>query len=137
MFDWLHGDVVLPTTLTTPGAGSMLYESVTRDSQDGTLYLKLVNMAGQVQPLRVDLNGAQGIAKTGIAVVLKGSPQDTNSLSDPYKVVPTTASLGGLGQGFDYKLPPYSITVLRLSVGDARKGRDYEQNAILESDNQD
>jgi hypothetical protein len=22
MFDWLHGDVVLPTTLTTPGAGS-------------------------------------------------------------------------------------------------------------------
>jgi alpha-N-arabinofuranosidase len=115
----------------------MLYQSVTRDSQDGTVYLKLVNMAGQVQPLHVDLNGAQGIAKTGIAVVLKGNPQDTNGLSDPYKVVPTTASVGGLGQGFDYKLPPYSITVLRLSVGDARKGRNYEPDAIFESDHQD
>ena len=137
MFDWLHGDLVVPTTLTTPGAGSMLYRSVTRDSQDGTVYLKLVNMAGQIQPLHVDLNGTQGIAKTGIAVVLKGSPQDTNSLSHPYKVVPTTATVGGLGESFDYKLPPYSITVLRLSVGDARKGRNYDQDAGLGSEDQD
>jgi alpha-L-arabinofuranosidase len=137
MFDWLHGDVVLPTTLTTPGAGSMLYQSVTRDSQDGTVYLKLVNMADEVQPLHVDLNGAKGIATRGRAVVLKGSPQDTNNLSNPYKVVPTTASVRGLGQSFDYSLPPYSITVLRLSVGDDRKGRDYDESAGRQSEAQD
>ena len=137
MFDWLHGDVVLPTTLTTPGAGSMLYQSVTRNSQDGTVYLKLVNMAGQVQPLHVDLNGAQGIANTGIAVVLKGKPQDTNSLSNPYKVVPTVAGVSGVGQSFDYQLPPYSVTVLRLSVGDARKGRNYDPSAGYQSQDQD
>jgi alpha-L-arabinofuranosidase len=137
MFDWLHGDVVLPTTLTTPGTGSMLYESVTRDSQDGTVYLKLVNMADQVQPLHVDLNGAQGIAKRGRAVVLKGSPQDTNSLSNPYRVVPTTAGVDDLGNSFDYSLPPYSITVLRLSVGDDRKGHDYDEGAGHQSQNQD
>ena len=73
MLDWLHGDVVLPTTLTTPGSGSKLYQSVTRDSQDGTLYLNLVNMAGEIQPLHIDLKGVDGIARSGRAVVLKGS----------------------------------------------------------------
>jgi alpha-L-arabinofuranosidase len=137
MFDWLHGDVVLPATLTTPGTGSMLYQSVTRDSQDGTVYLKLVNMAGEIQPLHVDLNGAPGIAKSGRAVVLKGSPQDTNSLNNPYKVLPRTATVHGLGQSFDYSLPPYSVTVLRLSVGDDRKGRDYDESAGYQTQNQD
>ena len=137
MFDWLHGDVALPATLTTPGTGSMLYQSVTRDSHDGTVYLKLVNMAGDIQPLHVDLNGAPDIAKRGRAVVLKGSPQDTNNLSNPYKVVPITATVHGLGQSFDYSLPPYSVTVPRLSVGDDRKGRDYDESAGHQAQNQD
>jgi alpha-L-arabinofuranosidase len=137
MFDWLHGDVVLPTTLTVPGSGSKLYHSVTRDSQDGTFYLNLVNMAGEVQPLHVNVKGADGIARSGRALVLKGNPLDTNSLSNPYKVVPTTAIVNDLGKSFDYKLPPYSITVLRFGSGNDRKGNDYDQNAGHYDVNQD
>jgi alpha-N-arabinofuranosidase len=115
MFDWLHGDVVLPTTLTTPGKGSMLYQSVTRDAQDGTIYLKLVNLAGEVQPLHVDLNDARDIARKSRAVV----------------------SVNGLGQNFGYSLPPYSATVLRLSVGDNWKGRNCDENAGRQNEDQD
>lgn len=60
MFDCLHGDVVLPATLTS--GGSMVYESVTRDGRNGTIYLHQVNMAGETQPLHVTLNGASGEA---------------------------------------------------------------------------
>jgi alpha-L-arabinofuranosidase len=114
MFDQAHGDVVLPTTLTTSG-GSQLYQSVTRDSRSGTIYLKLVNMAGAVQPVHVTLNGVSGIKPTAQASVLTArSPQDTNTLSDPAKVVPVTNKVSGLGPSFDLPLPPYSITVLPI-----------------------
>jgi len=117
MFDWLHGDVVLPTSLTTSG-GSLLYASVTRDSRDGTIYLKLVNMAGEAQPLHVTLNGASGVAPTGKAVVLTSrSPQDTNTLSEPYKVVPQITHVGSVGPSFDLQLDPYSITILPIGRG--------------------
>jgi alpha-L-arabinofuranosidase len=114
MFDQAHGDVVLPTTLQTSG-GSQLYQSVTRDSRSGTIYLKLVNMAGTVQPVHVTLNGVRGIKPTAQASVLtSSSPQDTNTLSDPAKIVPVTNKVNGLGPSFDLQLSPYSITVLPI-----------------------
>ncbi|MBV9998897.1 MAG: alpha-L-arabinofuranosidase [Verrucomicrobia bacterium] len=113
MFDWLHGDVVLPAKLTTSG-GSLLYESVTRDTRDGTIYLKLVNMAGELQPLHVTLNGAGGAA-AGLAVVLtSANPQDTNTLDEPYRVVPRIMQVRGGGPSFDLELQPYSVTVLPI-----------------------
>lgn len=116
MFDQYHGDVVLPTILKTSG-GSQLYQSVTRDSRNGTTYLKLVNMAAEVQPLHVSLKGVSGIRPRGRAVVLTSrNPQDTNTLSEPSKVMPVDISVGGLGQSFDLQLRPYSIMVLQIEV---------------------
>jgi alpha-N-arabinofuranosidase len=113
MFDWLHGDVVLPATLTTSG-GSRLYESVTRDTRDGTIYLKLVNMAGELQPLHVTLNGAGGAPASRAVVLASANPQDTNTLDEPYKVVPRIMRVRGGGPSFDVELQPYSVTVLPI-----------------------
>lgn len=114
MFDWLRGHVVLPATLTTSG-GSPLYESVTRDTRNGTIYLKLVNMADQTQPLHVTLSGVSGGAPLGRAVVMtSANPQDTNTLDEPYKVVPRIMQVGGGGSSFDLELHPYSVTVLPI-----------------------
>jgi hypothetical protein len=63
------GAFTWPTTLTTCG-GSLLYESVTRASQNGTVYLKLVNMAGEVQLLHVTFNGADCGQRKATAVML-------------------------------------------------------------------
>lgn len=116
MFDRYHGDVVLPTILETSG-GTQLYESVTQDSRDGTTYLKLVNMAAATQTVHVTLKGISGIKPTGRAVVLtSGNPQDTNTLTEPSKVVPSDITMSGLGQSFDLQLRPYSITVLQIEV---------------------
>jgi Alpha-L-arabinofuranosidase C-terminal domain len=117
MFSRNHGEVVLPATLTTTGSGSQLYESVTRDSRTGPIYLKVVNAASEVQPVQVTIRGVGGIEPAGNAVVLTAdSPQDTNTLSDPRKIVPVTTRADGLGQTFEYRFKPYSITVLEIGV---------------------
>ena len=120
MFSNNHGDVVLPTTLTSTG-GSRVYASATRDSRSGAVYLKMVNAAADPQPMHITLSGVQDIEPRGRAVVLTGRPQDTNDLSNPRKVAPVTVRVGGLGQRFDYRLAPYSVSVLRLSVGHERE----------------
>jgi alpha-N-arabinofuranosidase len=117
MFSGNHGDVVLPSTLTTTGNGSEVYASVTRDSGSGTIYLKVVNLAGEVQPLKVTINGGD-VASAGLAIVLTSrSPQDTNTLTAPRNIVPVTTRAGGLGRSFDYRFQPYSVTVLQIGPG--------------------
>jgi len=117
MFSRNHGDVVLPATLTESG-GSQVFESVTRDSRYGTIFLKVVNAAGAVQPIHITLNGVHGVLPTGKAVVLtSASPQDTNTLGDPKKVVPLTKRVDDLGESFDYNFAPNSVTVLEIDVG--------------------
>jgi alpha-L-arabinofuranosidase len=121
MFSQHHGDVVLPATLTAPGSGSQVYASVTRDSATGTIYLKVVNAADEVQPVSVAVKGGEVTDSTGEAMVLTSdSPQDTNTLSDPRKIVPVTTRVSGLGRNFQYRFKPYSVTVLQIGAGRER-----------------
>ena len=49
------------------------------------------------------------------AVVLtSGSPQDTNTLAEPAKVVPVSRVIAGVRPTFDFTLAPWSFTVLEL-----------------------
>ena len=113
MFDRHHGDAVVPATLT----GSQVFESVTRDTKAGQIYLKLVNTAGAAQTIHVTLNGAGSVAGEGTAYVLSGtSLQDTNTITDPDHIVPVAQRVRGLSADFRHTLPPYSITVLVLKA---------------------
>jgi alpha-N-arabinofuranosidase len=117
MFSRNHGDAVLPATLTAPGSGSQVYASVTRDSRNGTIYLKVVNGADEVQPVSVTIDGGRAVDSTGEAIVLtSASPQDTNTLDNPTKIVPRTAVAHDLGQSFVYRFQPNSVTVLRIGA---------------------
>ena len=114
MFANHAGDVVLPATLTTSG-GSRVFQSVTQDSWSKTIFVKIVNTAGAPQPVRVSLSGVSALAPHAKAVTLtSASPDDTNTLADPDRVVPRTTTVTGIRPTFDYTLPPYSITVLEL-----------------------
>jgi alpha-L-arabinofuranosidase len=114
MFSNNHGNVVLPTTLTSTG-GSKVYESVTRDD-DGTIYLHLVNAAADPQPLHVTVNGVRHVVSTGTVVELTGSPSASNSPFLPAlgNAYPVTTRVNGLDKSFDYRLHPYSVTVLQI-----------------------
>jgi alpha-N-arabinofuranosidase len=121
MFANQCGDVILTLDVknipTLPTPAPAMYSSVTRDSKTGTIYLKVVNSLGTAQPVKIQISGASAIEAEGSATVMKaGSPNDTNSINEPTKVVPVTEKVDGLGAEFTREFPPYSITVLELKA---------------------
>ncbi len=119
MFNNNRGDVVVPTKLEGLPAGDIvpLDYSVTKDTKDGTLYLKVVNVTAQPQPLQIDITGVNQVAGQGSAIMLTAEKlHDGNSLIGPHKVVPATQPLQGLGSSFQQTFAPYSINVLKIST---------------------
>jgi len=93
----------------------MVFFDATRDSKTGTIYLKVVNRAGAPQPVRVEISGLTAIESKGQAITLSASsPDDTNSIAEPARIVPITSNVDGLGTSFTRTFPPYSITVLQM-----------------------
>jgi hypothetical protein len=94
----------------------LMFFNATRDSKSGTIYVKVVNRAGAPQPVRIAVSGLASVDAQGKAVKLAaGNPAETNSITEPSKIVPVTSSAEGLGVNFTRTFPPYSITVLEMT----------------------
>lgn len=92
-----------------------VFHNVTRDTKTGAIFVKLVNTAGTPQPVRIELSGIAAIAPDGEVITLaSASPADTNSITEPTKIVPVESTLSGLAPTFTRELAPYSITILQL-----------------------
>ncbi len=104
---------VVPPTQQVP----TFFTNVTRDTKSGTVFVKLVNTSALVQPVRIEVKGAKSVAPDGEAITLSGSaPTETNSITEPTKILPVESKVGGLAPIFTRELAPYSITVLKLRV---------------------
>jgi alpha-N-arabinofuranosidase len=100
-----------PTT-----GGSKFYQSVSSNSQTGTIYIKGVNAAGQVQKVNIVLDGISGVSPQGTVTVLtSASLQDTNTLTEPRKVVPVTSKVK-VSRNFDFSFASYSVTVMAIET---------------------
>jgi alpha-L-arabinofuranosidase len=137
MFGQNHGDTILTVTsqsvptreiprtggrrggdaaLTTLQVPTFFYDA-TRDSETGTIYLKVVNPLDTPQPINVMISGIAGIKPSGQLIELKSNnPEDLNSITEPTKIVPVTMEIEGLSTKFTHTFPPYSISVLKLNV---------------------
>jgi alpha-N-arabinofuranosidase len=94
-----------------------LFYVATRDTASGTLFLKLVNIQPTAQTVIIQLKGAGRVARSGREWVLKANdPRETNTIVEPVKIVPVEAPLKGIKPDFNTVLPPYSITVMEISV---------------------
>jgi alpha-N-arabinofuranosidase len=134
MFSTLHGDEILatdsrniPTRMWQPRPNRgrtqaprqirEVFFNATRDSKNGIIYLKVVNEMGSAQQIQVRIKGAAKIEPEGDVVSLAASsPNDTNSLEKPDKIVPQSETAHGLSADFTREFPPYSITVLKLNA---------------------
>ena len=67
-------------------------------------------------PLNIKINGVAALASQGSALILAGNPDDSNSMTQPKKIVPLAATMRGVKPIFTYKLPPSSIVVLKLKA---------------------
>jgi alpha-N-arabinofuranosidase len=89
----------------------------TRDSRSGKVYLKMVNTQAIAQTVKINLDGAGKVTRDGVEWILKASgPEETNTITQPDKIIPIQSAIKGLGKTFTRTLPPWSITVLQLEV---------------------
>ena len=105
----------VPTSSVT-GGGERFFYSVTRDAAKGAVYLKLVNASSVPQPVEIDMAGGD-VAKSGTLVSLTGTNNaETNSITDPKRLVPVKTELKGAGAKFSHTVPAYSVQVLVMSA---------------------
>jgi alpha-N-arabinofuranosidase len=47
-------------------------------------------------------------------------PEDTNSITEPKKIVPVVSDVSGVGADFTRSFPPYSVNVVELKTTAAK-----------------
>jgi alpha-N-arabinofuranosidase len=113
MFSRDVGDEILATT----GADTGVQGCATRNSRTGEVFVKLVNPTGSEVHLRIQFLGIASLAQKATALTLAGNPEETNSITDPRRVVPISRTLTDLKPEFVYAVPAHSIVVLKVKAG--------------------
>ncbi len=113
LFAQHHGDEILTSNFSNKPV--RVFQSVTRDANTRTIYLKLVNASGTPAEVNVQLNGTSSVAATGTDSILTApTTETTNTIDDPNRVSPSEQQLSKLGKQFPLVLAPLSIHVLEL-----------------------
>jgi alpha-L-arabinofuranosidase len=81
--------------------------STVYDSATGDLIIKLVNLLPVKVNTAVEINDCENFASTAICTVLTGKPTDRD-------VVPVESTIEVAPQ-FNYEMPPYSFTTIRVA----------------------
>ena len=115
MFGSYHGDEIPKTE--TSGNDLRFFYSVTRKSDTGEIFLKLVNANSNAKPVSIVLDGVPEIKKVAKVVTLRASTTAaTNSIREPEKIIPVESRFERASNQFTYELPPYSIQIIRLET---------------------
>ncbi|MES2219676.1 MAG: alpha-L-arabinofuranosidase C-terminal domain-containing protein [Acidobacteriota bacterium] len=115
MFSNHIGKEVPVSTLT--GAPSLLFTSVTQDTANKRLYVKVVNASSKPQSLEIEISGKVKAAGTATVTTLSGhSTEETNSLADPTRIAPVKSEIGGVSSDWHQVFPPYSIQVIDVAL---------------------
>ena len=86
-------------------------------TQDGrTLIVKLVNSGKEAQAVTVAVRGARLSERADIWVLTSAHPEDENSFQDPRRVVPVRGSVPAAATAVPVRLPPFSVTVVRIGL---------------------
>jgi alpha-N-arabinofuranosidase len=102
---------------TASGGGPRFFYSATKDSDAGVLYLKLVNASSIPQPVEIKLAGAGSVNSSAKVTTLSAkTTQETNSITDPKRIVPVESSFKGVKDSFNYTIPGYAIQVLEIKL---------------------
>jgi alpha-N-arabinofuranosidase len=104
-------------SITTPKQMPTLFYVATQNTTTGNVYIKMVNTSGTSQTITLDLKGAGRISPHATIFVLRGDKlEETNSISEPEKIIPKKESINNASNVFCVTLKPYSINVLQMEI---------------------
>lgn len=94
-----------------------LFATASTDKSTHEVFVKVVNVSSADIDANVKLSGAKDIEPEAETLVLKGSPEDENSLDQPDKVAPVRGSVSISVPAFQHVFPAHSVTMLRVKCG--------------------
>ena len=101
---------------TAPQVPTVFY-SATKDEKTGIIYLKVVNTIGKQQTVEISLKGVGKISADVTVIVIKGDkPEDTNTITEPEKVMPVTSKIKDVASTFIKTLDPHSVSILQIQT---------------------
>ncbi|HZX57942.1 MAG TPA: alpha-L-arabinofuranosidase C-terminal domain-containing protein, partial [Mucilaginibacter sp.] len=103
--------------LVKPKTYPALFYVATRNGKTGTVFLNVVNCLPTIQKVNLKLAGAASVKTGGKVIVMRAeSPEDTNTITDPKKIIPVSSAFSGMRKDFNYPFMPYSITILQIET---------------------
>ena len=79
--------------------------------------MKLVNGTSVAAPMAVKITGVGSVEKTAAVWTLAGkSTEETNTLTEPKRLVPVESAIKDAGASFSHTVPAYSVQVIELKV---------------------
>ena len=92
------------------------YEVVSTD-ETGDIIIKMVNETGYEKTFAIDVKGADSLGDTAAVDVVAGTSLDNDNVLGQEETVKLESSeLSGITNQFNYTVPKYSVTVLRLKT---------------------
>jgi alpha-N-arabinofuranosidase len=89
----------------------------TSDTKTNIIYIKVVNATGKPQTVDINLKGVVKLSADAELVAIKGDkPEDTNTITEPEKIIPVTTKVKGIGKAFTRIFEPYSVSILCLKT---------------------
>lgn len=109
--DTLYVDTDLPKS-----SNAESYQVVSTD-KTGDIIIKMVNVTGYPKTFAIDIKGAQMISGTASVDVVAGdSLNNDNILEKEEDVTMKSSEISGIEKQFNYTVPQYSVTVLRVKT---------------------
>lgn len=109
--DELYIDYDLPET-----ANAESYQVVSTDDT-GDIIIKMVNVTGYDKTFAIDIKGSETIGNTANRDVVAGTSLDNdNILGKEESVTMVSDEISGITNQFNYTVPKYSVTVLRVKT---------------------
>jgi alpha-L-arabinofuranosidase len=115
LFSTHLGDQILDARLET--TNPRLFDAATYDSKTRCLHLKLVNASSMPQRIAIKLTGAAHIRSQATVTTLRGNTtQETNSITDPNRIVPVAGNIANAAATFTHTVPKYAIQVIDIDL---------------------
>lgn len=93
----------------------VLASSCVQDSKTGDVVLKFVNPTDKATRMCVDLKPFRRIKSKAVLTVMTGHKDMKNTREEPDNVIPVESEFKA-GKKFDYELPPYSVSLIRMKT---------------------
>lgn len=111
---YLDGELIHEATAPDP---EKLFAVAGRDTTNGDVVLKAINLGPEAIPADLSLRGVGHVSPQATVTVLTSAAlTDNNSLDQPTRVSPREHTISDASANFRHEFPPQSLTILRLKT---------------------